>query len=92
MLVEMVVRLVQFVKPVASTFWSAMMIYLLGYIIVSGIQKPKNRIAVAAAYVCKAALCLFLIWLFLKQFIFVDLNMHRFADSDWLPLIEALFR
>ena len=92
MFVEMAVRLVELMKPAAPALWSAMMIYLLGYIIVSGIQRPKNRFAVAAAHVCRAALGLFLIWLFLKQFIFVDMNMHRFADSAWLPLIEALFR
>ena len=50
MFVEMAVRLVELMKPAAPALWSAMMIYLLGYIIASGIQRPKNRFAVAAAH------------------------------------------
>lgn len=92
MFIEMAARAALLIRPAAPSLWSAMMVYLLGYRTMFGISKPKNRFATLAARMCKVAFGLFLIWLFLKQFIFVDVNMRRFTDSAWLPLIEALFR
>ena len=34
---------------------------------------------------------LFVVRLFLQQFIFTEVNQHRFVDSGFFPLIEALF-
>lgn len=92
MAMEMAAKMALFVKPAIPSIWSAMMVYQLGYINISRIYRIKNRLASIVARVCKSALGLFMLWLFLKQFVFVDMNMHRFADSNWLPLIEAVFR
>ncbi len=92
MMIATATQIVQAVRPAIPTVWSALMAFLLGYTGISSVYRPKNRIIIMAARICRAAFRLFLIWLFFKQFIFVGVNMQRFEGSAWLPLIEAVFR
>ena len=41
--------------------------------------------------ICVILVVLFFIRLFFQQFIFTEVNQHRFVDSGFFPLIEALF-
>jgi hypothetical protein len=92
MLIDAASQFVLTVKPAIPTIWSALLAFQLGYVGVSKVYRPRNRAIIMAARICRTAFGLFLLWLFLKQFIFVGMNMQRFEDSAWLPLIEALFR
>ncbi len=91
-MIDAATQMVQTLKPAIPTIWSVLLAFQLGFVGVSRVCRPKNRGLLITARICRAAFGLFLLWLFLKQFIFVGMNMQRFEGSAWLPLIEAVFR
>ena len=85
----MLINIIQFIDEVFTTLIFIPIIVIL----IKAIYRHKKwgKRMLLLNRICVVLVVIFLIRLFLQQFIFTAVNQHRFVDSGFFPLIEAIF-